>query len=261
MKRRRSLVLPTPPTPSVPYGICQCAAQCGQKTKIATKTSTADGVRKGEPNRFIRGHNTAMSLEEQIKRFWERVKIGKPEECWPWTGGKSNGYGILQFDGEVRYAHTVAWQLTHGAVPPPPLCVLHHCDNPPCCNPNDLFQGTKGDNMRDMAQKGRSGGRPNARLTPKEARQAVELVASGTAQQDVAKRLGVTRQNISNVIGGRQYSRFTGIQVRPRPTWKDKVGPEDIQKIKLLHKSGVSYRLIAKQFEVATMAIFRIVNG
>jgi hypothetical protein len=43
------------------------------------------------------------------------------------------------------------------------MCVLHHCDNPPCCEtePSEeypeghLFLGTNGDNSADMVAKGR----------------------------------------------------------------------------------------------------------
>ena len=42
------------PDQSVPYGYCHC--RCGEKAPIADQTYTCFGVKKGEPWRFIRGH-------------------------------------------------------------------------------------------------------------------------------------------------------------------------------------------------------------
>lgn len=36
------------------------------------------------------------------------------------------------------------------------MCVLHKCDNPPCINIEHLFLGTRTDNNRDRASKGRT---------------------------------------------------------------------------------------------------------
>jgi hypothetical protein len=56
-------------------------------------------------------------------------------------------------------AHRIAWELVHGPIPAG-LYILHHCDNPACCNAFDtahhLFLGTKTDNNRDMVAKGRA---------------------------------------------------------------------------------------------------------
>lgn len=50
--------------------------------------------------------------------------------------------------------HVAAWEATHGPVPKG-LWVLHHCDNPICCNPGHLFLGTAADNTQDSWRKGR----------------------------------------------------------------------------------------------------------
>lgn len=50
--------------------------------------------------------------------------------------------------------HRIAWSLKHGN-PSNELCVLHKCDNPPCCNTEHLFLGTRADNNADRDKKGR----------------------------------------------------------------------------------------------------------
>ncbi len=95
-----------------------------------------------------------LSLTE---RFWKNVEHKGPNECWPWTAGRTNGYGIFYISkgiGQVM-AHRVAWFLTHGKIPDG-LFVCHDCDYRRCCNPTHLFLGTNEDNIRDMAQKGRA---------------------------------------------------------------------------------------------------------
>jgi len=87
--------------------------------------------------------------------FWSRIKRGNAKECWPWTGKKIKGYGYLILDGSGYYAHRVSWLLFSGE-DPAKQCVLHKCDNPPCTNPNHLYVGSHGDNMRDMFRRGRA---------------------------------------------------------------------------------------------------------
>lgn len=50
-------------------------------------------------------------------------------------------------------AHRYAWFLAYGRWPKDKL--LHHCDNPPCCEVTHLFEGTDADNMLDAKRKGR----------------------------------------------------------------------------------------------------------
>lgn len=95
---------------------------------------------------------------EEIEAFWLRVdQSGGPEACWPWLGGlDKHGYGRATIAGVRTTAHRHAWELTNGPIPGG-LYALHRCDNPPCCNPGDLFLGTQAENLADMRLKGRSG--------------------------------------------------------------------------------------------------------
>jgi hypothetical protein len=103
-------------------------------------------------------------------RFWSKVdKYGpipahRPElgHCWPWTASSNGkGYGTFSVRKAAtgqwgsEYAHRVAFEATYG-----PLsageCALHRCDNRRCSRPDHLFKGSKGDNNRDMTEKGRN---------------------------------------------------------------------------------------------------------
>jgi hypothetical protein len=48
----------------------------------------------------------------------------------------------------------MVYMFVYGYIPPG-MYVLHKCDNPPCIRADHLFLGDHGDNMRDMAAKGR----------------------------------------------------------------------------------------------------------
>lgn len=100
----------------------------------------------------------ARSRRPLAERFWDHVKQGAPDECWEWqSSAKSEfGYGIFQMGRGIgtRAAHQVAWELTNGDRDG--HWVLHHCDNPPCCNPGHLYLGDAKANGRDMSERGRS---------------------------------------------------------------------------------------------------------
>jgi hypothetical protein len=53
-----------------------------------------------------------------------------------------------------RLTHVLALEVTTGEAANG-RCALHHCDNPPCCNPKHLYWGSRLDNTRDRDQRGR----------------------------------------------------------------------------------------------------------
>lgn len=97
-------------------------------------------------------------LKTDPDRFWQRVdKSAGPDECWPYQGEFNNlGYGRFVIEWNPRrvrvLAHRLSFELTYGIHP---TVVMHSCDNPPCCNPNHLTNGTQSDNLRDAEAKGR----------------------------------------------------------------------------------------------------------
>lgn len=90
------------------------------------------------------------------------TNLDDPYNCWEWTGATvGRGYGTIKITDRPRsnreqLTHRTMWIETHGPIRDG-LLVLHHCDNPPCCNPKHLFLGTKSDNSLDAFAKGRLG--------------------------------------------------------------------------------------------------------
>src|SRR4051794_21087743 len=88
-------------------------------------------------------------------RFWSKLDKRGPDDCWEWQANRyPAGYGQFWMNGRNHQASRVAYILTHGSIELGKR-ICHTCDNPPCCNPNHLFQGTPRENTRDMIRKGR----------------------------------------------------------------------------------------------------------
>lgn len=140
---------------------------------------------------------TQNQAERRFSKLAAAIKeIGLlPGPCVEWCWATTRGYGRVWRDGELYYVHREAWRLAVGAIPDG-LDVLHRCDNPPCYRPKHLFIGTRGDNNRDTAQKGRHG---MAKLTPGLVR---EIRTSSESSYVLAARLGVNATTVQRARRG-----------------------------------------------------------
>lgn len=179
--------------PTVPYGYCHCG--CGQKTRIATKTDSADGAKKGEPRRFVRYHNPGRPREG----IGPDYRIDPDTGCWVWLKRLgSNGYG--QVSGRVSTgewtAHRHYYALRYGPIPSG--CVVHHrCHNRGCVNPEHLAVMTPRDHQRHHCP-----------TTPAEqtVREIRRLLLTGLTQREIAARCGVSRETVSRIKTGRSHA-------------------------------------------------------
>lgn len=142
------------------------------------------------------------------ERFWSKVAKGPATECWLWTGpGLKFGYGRIKIDGRHVLAHRAAYELTQGPIPPG-SCVLHACDNPPCCNPDHLNLGTYRDNNSQREARGRGRqpkgeGQAKAKLTEADVRM---IRASAASSGTLARQLGVSYRLIWLVRTGKNWT-------------------------------------------------------
>ncbi len=155
-----------------------------------------------------------------VTQFWQRVR--KTRRCWLWTGAVNRhrgGYGIISL-GALRtrtslhwYAHRFSYELHFGRIPDG-MQVCHHCDNPPCVNPDHLFLGTPGDNVRDASRKGRLHvARPTRRkVSDADIRTFHELRAQGWLLDAIADRFDVTRSFVGLVLRGQRRAEVLPIK-------------------------------------------------
>ena len=142
----------------------------------------------------------ATRVEE---RFWSHVDKNCPElgRCWLWTAQRSHGYGRFVFDGRGRPATHMSWKI-HVRKVPDNLFLLHKCDNPPCVNPNHLYEGTAKQNMQDALQRGqyplgeRHGTSKVTEALVKEIRRRCEH----EVQRRVAEELGLHESQVSRIV-------------------------------------------------------------
>jgi hypothetical protein len=145
--------------------------------------------------------------ETAIQRLMSKVDTSAGLfACWPWKGandGKS-GYGHLAYNRKWVKAHRLAYMLLVGPIPDG-MDVLHTCDNPPCCNPQHLIPGTHADNMQDRERKGRHNAphgerHHKAKVTEQDVRAIRSEHAQGIALNVIARRYGITPEQIGSIV-------------------------------------------------------------
>lgn len=139
--------------------------------------------------------------------------VDKETGCWNWGRPvDSFGYGIfnVRTDANKRgwrseRAHRWSWEIANGPIPAR-KCILHHCDNPACCNPDHLFLGSKSDNNKDRLSKGRYVGTQAAGEQNGNAKFTAEQVAKMKAERPgptAAKRqYGISKRQYYRIING-----------------------------------------------------------
>ena len=96
-----------------------------------------------------------MTILERLESKTTKIENG----CWLWDGTRSShsktssgGYGQIHYEGRTEYVHRVAAHLFLGLNLSSQIQQANHqtfCPNKNCWNPEHLYIGTHGSNMRD----------------------------------------------------------------------------------------------------------------
>lgn len=152
--------------------------------------------------------------------FWKLTKL-MPNGCIEWQGSVDrNGYGKVKrrkiHQGNIG-VHRYGYYLLHGKFPKNLAC--HTCDNPICCNPHHIFDGTGSENSKDMTSKGRGAlqrldhkgaGNGNSKLTEEKVKQIRELLPTQNNKQ-IALLFGVHHSTISTIRLGKNWGGPKGV--------------------------------------------------
>jgi hypothetical protein len=126
------------------------------RTKRGRRDTTSSEQRNEWGVKGARRGSWGLGLN--LKERLYRLSVSSESGCRVWQGTvtKSTGYGEIKISGRKTTAHRAMWIAHHGEIPVG-LVVMHSCDNRLCINPEHLSVGTRRDNSRDMAKKGRGG--------------------------------------------------------------------------------------------------------
>ncbi len=126
------------------------------------------------------------------------------DNCWIWVGHRNKqGYGRLRVKRKDWVSHRYSWTIYNGDILSG-LCILHRCDNPPCCNPDHLFIGTHQDNSKDMVIKKRNrddkgSKHPMHKLNENQVLHIRDSIKNGEKQSKLAIKYNVGPMTISNI--------------------------------------------------------------
>jgi hypothetical protein len=243
-------------------GKTQSISAWAREVGIAQPT-LSDRLRRGWPIERVLVPYVRPVPITTLDQLFQQTRL-EPNGCRVWQGSTNNkGYGSVYVGKrKPEGAHCLAYRLDHGLVDeiPDGLCVCHHCDNPPCIEPEHLFLGTYSDNARDKIRKGRNrpvhvkgDDNPNAKLTANQARQ---IRLDDRKCSVIAGEYGIDTSQVFRIKNGTNW-KCLGDEHRPKARHR-KLTAEQARQIKADSRPRSA---IAAEYGVHPITIWEIRTG
>lgn len=148
--------------------------------------------------------------KSDLQRFWDKIDVCGPGECWNWLAGTVMGYGTFNVHDDekgklrqngnrsmilMKAARFMYW-ITTGIYPVFEMKVWHSCGNRLCVNPDHLWLGTQKKGIQDAARKGLMA----RRWTEKEVREIRAKYEAGATTYDLATMYDMLQSSVWVII-------------------------------------------------------------
>lgn len=192
----------------VPRKTRLCSVETCNRKHAANGFCAKHGLRfKQHGNPLLTLKNVGVG-ETPEEKFWSKVDKSKGEnQCWEWQAAKDkDGYGnawLFRSDPNKRIhlAHRIAFFYSTGIRSN--FSILHSCDNPSCCNPKHLREGTHKDNTNDMVSRNRQSKGENTAKAKLKTEQVLEIrqkFKDGISAKSLSKEYQISIRSIYKVI-------------------------------------------------------------
>jgi len=212
--------------------------------------------------------NSLQDHQEAIAYLLARVEQDPISGCWLWRlSVGSHGYGQCFWQGKVKTAHRMSYQLFNGD--PGDLFVLHQCGNRRCCNPDHLYAGTQLDNFHDMVRHGTHVPPPklkgeevgNSVLTDKQASEIKRGLLRGVSAVQLSRAYGVSPSTIGLIKQNKRYKHVEPCLPDYATRVRLSVTKDQVMEVQRRLANGDKNRTIAHSMNLNESTVSRIKLG
>lgn len=174
--------------PSNPSGLCLCG--CGQRTNLAPQSNTKNGDVRGEPLRYVKGHQMTGRRKQGALYLIEDRGYHSP--CWVWQRKITHGYAYEKVNQKTVRAARLYYTRYVGEIPDG-FTIDHLCRNRACVNPEHLEAVSITENIRRQ---------PGLVLSIEKARE-IRRQYPGKTQKELGEEYGIDPSAISRIVNNK----------------------------------------------------------